>query len=301
MNTLMIRLKNLGTVILGLLLGASLSFAQQAIGVTTLSGALSGGSPSTTATTVVCLGSGSSVVLPSLASGTTGSILAIDNEFMQVVSAALASNCFNVKRGLYANSSSNSATAHSAGANVWILQATISTGDTSRPTSTAEFLSQKPYQPFYQAFTPPTSLVGTTATTLTSGKTFYGAIEVDFNSIFNGICVLNGGTVGGELVVAVYNAQGALIANSATAGTAQGTASQYACVPFTSPQALVGPAQYWVAVQGNGTGNVQMYAAGGVWSSYPTGALTGTFGTVLSSITVTNSFTAAEGPYATLY
>jgi hypothetical protein len=267
-----------------ILLGIGAAYAQSPLSSTTLSGA-------------------ANIVTPSLAGGNLGSILLVDAEAIQVTAAGLSSTCFNVKRGLFATSQSNSAKNHASGQTVWVFGITISTGDPSRPISTAEFLSQKPYQPFYLAATP--TLVGGAASTSVSdvaGKIWYDALEVDFNSVFTGACVNNGATVGTDKwIMALYDSTGALIANTALAGTTTAGANQFQCIAFTSPVALLGPAEYFVALQGNGTtDNFKAYATGGAQTSYPTGSQTGTFGT-LPAITVTNSFTTAVGPVATLF
>lgn len=272
------------------------AFAQGPLASTTLTGAL------TSSATTACLASATSVVTPSLALGQLGSVLVVDAEAMQVTAAGPTSTCFKVKRGQYANTVSNVAAAHGNGQKVWVLGQTISTGDTSRPVSTTAFLAQRPFQPFEVMATP--SLFGVTAAAVTdvAGKIWYGAMEVDVNTFASGACILNGATVGTDKwIVALYDSTGALLANSALAGTTTAGASQYQCIAFTSPIGLLGPSQYFVALQGNGTTDkFQSYATGAAHSSYPTGSQTGTFG-ILPSITVTTTFTASVGPLMTLY
>ena len=278
-------------------IAAVLASAQSPLSSTTLSGGI------TAYSTVVCLASATNVTLPSLTSGTLGSILVTDAEAMQVQAAGPISTCFRVKRGLYANSASNAAAAHSSGAKVWVTGATVSTGDTSRPISTSAFLTQRPYHPFEILATPSLFGVSTTAVTDVAGKIWYGAVEADFSAFATGACILNGATVGTDKwIVALYDATGNLLANSALAGTTTAGASQYQCLAFTSPVALVGPAQYFLALQGNSTNDTfQSYGTGAAPTSYPTGTKTGgTFG-VLPSLTVTTTYTAGAGPLMALY
>lgn len=268
--------------------------AQAPAGLTTLSGAM------TSSNTQACLASATGVVTPSLATGAVGSVLLIDSEPMQVLAQGATSTCFAVQRGVYMPPYSQT-TAHATGAKVWILGASISSGDPSRPISTANFLAFQPYQPLYVASTP-ASPVTAASVSDANGTIFYSALEVDFNMLASGACLLNGATVTTDKhIYALYNAQGALLANTALAGTADSGASKYQCVAFTTPVALIGPAQYFLAAQANGTtDNFMTYASGAAPSSYPTGDQTGTFGT-LPAITVTSTFTASEGPLMTLY
>lgn len=282
--------------ILSLLLFAGFCFAQSPLSSTTLSSAV------TVSATMVCLASATNVLTPSLASSQSGSYLVVDAEVMQVQSAGPTTTCFNVKRGILANSESNAASKHASGQKVWVLQQSVSTNDSSRPVSTTAFLTQKPYQPFYVASTPSLFGVATASITDVIGKIWYDSIEVDFNTFMTGACVLNAATVGTDKwILAIYDSTGTLIGNTALAGTTTAGASQYQCIAFTSPVALMGPGQYFLAVQGNGTTDkFQAYATGAAHSSFPTGSQTGTFGT-LAAITVTTTFTASVGPLMTLY
>jgi len=255
----------------------------------------------TSSQNVVCVASATGISVPSLAGGNLGSILLVDSEAMQVTAAGATSTCFKVKRGFYANSTSNAAVAHGNSQKVWVLGLTTSTGDPSRPVSTSQFLAQKPYQPFAVVATPTLFGVATTSVTDVLGKFFYSAIEVDFNMIAQGACVLNGATVTTDKhIYYLWDATGTLIANTALAGVADaGNASIYQCQNFTLPIALQGPAQYFVGVQANGTtDNIQMYNTGA--HNFPTGSQAGTFGTG-AAIAVTTTFTAAVGPFMTLF
>lgn len=283
-------------------LAAFVALAQSPLSNTTLSGAL------TASTTQVCVASATNINAPSLgAASPTGSILLVEGEAMSVTSAGVSTTCFNVRRGMYGAGQIGGAAAHASGAKVWVLGRTVSTGDTSRPTTATAFLSNRGYNyaGIISASTPP--LAGqVSAGTITdvAGKLWFSAMEVDFNTIATGACILNGSTVGTDKwIVALYDNTGALVANSATAGTLTANASAYQCIAFTSPVAVIGPGQYFLVLQGNGTTDTfKAYGAHGAPDSYPTGTVTGgTFGTVPATIAITTTFTASVGPMMSLY
>jgi hypothetical protein len=277
---------------------AAFAFGQSPISSTTLS------TSQTSSTTVACLASATNVVTPSLSGAQAGgSILLINREAEVVQSATLSSTCFNVKRGQYPNSYGNGAVAHGSSAKVWILQPVVSSGDTSRPVTAAQFLSNRPYDENQQFMTPPLSgVVAFGTVTDVAGKTWFDALDVQFNSIATGACIANGSTVTTDKwIVALYDHAGNLMANSALAGTTTAGVSTFQCIAFTSPIAVFGPDQYFLALQGNGTTDTfKAYGTGGAMTSYPTGSVTGTFAT-LPTLTVTSTFTASVGPVMTLY
>lgn len=277
------------------LLGAP-ALAQSPLSFTTLSASI------TAFTTNVCVASATNIVVPSLASGVQGSYLVVDTEVMRVQNTGTSTTCFNVIRGYIANEFSGAATNHGNGAKVWVLGQTVSTGDPSRPTSTGLFFSQRTFQPFYVAATPTLFGVAATSVTDVNGTFFISALEIDQNMLATGACWLNGATVTTDKHIAyLWDATGTLLANTTLAGTADATfASIYQCVSFTSPIAILGPAQYFVGVQGNGsTDNVQMYNTGA--HNYPTQSFTGTFGTPKAIATIPTTFTAAVGPFMQLF
>lgn len=271
------------------------AFAQNALSFTTLSGSV------LASTTNICVASATNIVVPSLASGVLGSFLVVDSEVMRVQAAGLSSLCFNVYRGLVANEFTGQATNHGNGAKVWILGQNINTGDPSRPISTTSFFSQRAFQPFVVAATPTLFGVGATSVTDVNGTFFISALELDQNGLFTGACWLNGATVTTDKHIAyLWDATGTLIANTTLAGTADAGASQYQCVSFTAPVALLGPAQYFIGVQANGTtDNIQMYNTGA--HAYPTQSFTGVFGTPKAIATIPTTFTAAVGPFMQLF
>lgn len=83
-------------------------------------------------TTQWCVASATGIVLPSLASNTTGSYLFVDKEAVQVTSQGTSSTCYNVKRGQLGTSANYS---HASSAAVWVGNVATGTGDNSHPFS----------------------------------------------------------------------------------------------------------------------------------------------------------------------
>ncbi len=144
--------------------------------------------------------------------------------------------------------------------------------------------------------------IATSSVTDVAGKIWASQLYIPSNATLTGACVLNGATVGTDKwIFALYDASGALVANTATAGVTTATASKYQCIAFTATVQVAGPMTYYIAVQGNGTtDNFQAYATASVPTNYGTTAQTGTFGT-LAAITPSITFTAAQGPLMMVY
>jgi hypothetical protein len=136
-RTMMRTFKNL----VGLALAAGLASAQLSTTNTTLTSAVSAGTGFNNAPVQWCLASAAGVVLPSLAAGTSGSILLADREAVQVLSQGATSLCFNVQRGALGTSANAS---HSTGTTVWVGSQAIGNGDTSRPFANGVFTSAWP-------------------------------------------------------------------------------------------------------------------------------------------------------------
>jgi hypothetical protein len=158
-------------------------------------------------------------------------------------------------------------------------------------------------QPFtaFSTFVPPTAISNASVTDV-AGKIWFSQLNIGNDATLTGACVLNGATVATDKwIFALYDSSGALIANTATAGTTTATASKYQCINFTSTVRVVGPQTYFIALQGNGTTDTfQAYATAGAPTNYGTGSQTGTFGT-LAAITPTTTFTASVGPVMLVY
>lgn len=138
-----------------------------------------------------------------------------------------------------------------------------------------------------------------TNVTPVAGTVYFCEINVPFPCVMKGIAPKIG-SVGGtdNLIVALYDRNGALIANSALAGTLAGTANTYQPIPFTAP-IYARPGMYFVLVQDAGTtSRLSAHTQG----NFRTGSATGVFGTLPNPIAVVpGSFTTAVGPIAQLY
>jgi hypothetical protein len=168
-------------------------------------------------------------------------------------------------------------------------------------TSLAAVTTNKPYTAFTTLSSP--NAIATTSVTDVAGTIWFSQLYVPYSATLTGACVLNGATVGTDKwIVALYNSNGVLVANSATAGTTTATASKYQCIAFAATVTVYGPGTYYAALQGNGTtDNFQAYATGGAPTNYGTQSQTGTFGTVAAMTTPTVTFTTAKGPLMMVY
>lgn len=148
-----------------------------------------------------------------------------------------------------------------------------------------------------------------------NGQFWITDIFVPMRKAITGIGFLQGLTATTDnFLVALYNSKGQLIANSATAGVTLSGAStfqqQALIVPSNNPTiyggstgiVLPGPAQYFIAIQGNGTaaGAIATIAAN-TYIDVLGSSLAGTFGTVPATITPPSTFTANKAPIAYLY
>ena len=129
-------------------------------------------------------------------------------------------------------------------------------------------------------------------------------VNIPGNKLLTGIELLNGATASTDNhLVALDDATGNLLANSATAGVLAAGASDYQYIAFTAKYFAVGPAQYYACYQTNGTtGLVHMAdsatGADTIWAGY---IGTQTFGTIPATITVPVTFTTAQGAMIALY
>lgn len=136
-------------------------------------------------------------------------------------------------------------------------------------------------------------------------------IFVPVNRLITTVGVLQGGTATTDkILVAIYDAKGNLIASSAKAGVALATANTFKELSLaldgngnakTSLQ-LYGPAQYYIAVQGNGTAAGAIQTIPAPYLDVCAGVVAaGTFGTLPATITVPTTFTADSGPVVYVY
>jgi hypothetical protein len=144
--------------------------------------------------------------------------------------------------------------------------------------------------------------LGTNSTDV-NGQEWLTSIWVPQTSYITGIKALCGGTCTTDNILGILrDAGGNLIANSATAGVLLSGASTFQTLALTAKVLVVGPALYFVGVQGNGTtaGSLRTVAA----STFPDVLATsasGTFGTVTATFTVPTTFTADKAPIVELY
>jgi hypothetical protein len=126
-------------------------------------------------------------------------------------------------------------------------------------------------------------------------------IYVPYGATWTGVGVLNGTTVGTDnFIVAIYGSNGALLANSALAGTLSAGASIFQNIPFTATVQL--PAgRYFIAVQSNGTTATLRHILAANGSNVMTSATVGVFGTLAATVTPPATFTTALGVIVQLY
>ena len=155
----------------------------------------------------------------------------------------------------------------------------------------------------------PNMPLGNAALTAAGTSSVHVAGTLNVSEIFvphwntwKGISVLNGTTASTDnMLIALYNSAGALIANSALAGTLCANASTFQARDFVAGPVTLAPGRYFIGVQSNGTTahTNKFVSANGV--NVLTTSSTGTFGTVPASITVPTTFTTAVGCVAQLY
>lgn len=134
-----------------------------------------------------------------------------------------------------------------------------------------------------------------------AGTVYFSEIFVPHWNQWTGIGVLNGATVGTDnMLVALYGSNGALIANSAVAGTLSAGANAFQNRAFTNA-VLLAPGRYFLAMQCNGTTATTRKQAAANGGNTMTGSVAGTFGTLPATITVPTTFTADVGPIGWLY
>jgi hypothetical protein len=263
------------------------------VGSTTLSTTLG------TSDLQVTVASATGIVVPSLATGQSGSFLFLNGEMLQVTGAGTGTTTFRVKRGV----NGTKAESHLAGCLVWVGNAATSTGDPSRPTSNNLF-TMFDCQP--APITTPVPIFGGPASSSAAsvaGTIYWSQITVPFHRPVTGISILNGATAGGtdNHILALYSYDGKLIGQ--TAATASSGTSQLQNIPLVTPVQISGNRSYYIAYQSNGTTDlVQKYVTGQVGSSFNAGSQTGVSGTIPATLTsIAATFTTAKGPIGGLY
>ena len=136
--------------------------------------------------------------------------------------------------------------------------------------------------------------------TLVAGTIYWASVYVPSDVTVTNINVLCGTTCTTDnWTTGLYNAAGALIANSALAGQLVATANTFQTFALTAPKAITGPGLYWIGVQSNGTTATMRTVATLTFIDVLTKSATGVFGT-LTALTPPTTFTADVGPVAYL-
>ncbi len=151
---------------------------------------------------------------------------------------------------------------------------------------------------FYAGGYVPATFTAGTDTFGIATVTWVSEIRIPENALITGLSILLG-SVGGtdKIIVALFDANGNVLATSALAGVTAGTAATFQRVPFTAPF-QAGPGKYYAAAATNGTTAKLLLQAAG---DHDAGSITGgTFGTVVA-ITPPSTFTAAKAPIAMTY
>jgi len=149
---------------------------------------------------------------------------------------------------------------------------------------------------------PVNATTGLTQKQIVTTETYYAEVFIPANTTITGISVLNGHTTSGSqsTFVGLANSTGVIVAKSNTT-TAQTAADAYQQIPFTTPYAAVGPAKYYIAVQGSAT--TGYICTSGALGNYGAAKVTSeTYGTFLTTATyATTAFTSSLGPIASTY
>jgi len=136
-------------------------------------------------------------------------------------------------------------------------------------------------------------------------------IFVPCNRYITTLGFLQGGTATTDYILAaIYDAKGNLLASSAKAGVLLATANTFKEIAITldangntiAGLQLYGPAQYYIALQGNGTAAGAIQTVPAPYLDICAGVVAaGTFGTLPNPITVPTTFTAAKAPIVYVY
>lgn len=144
-----------------------------------------------------------------------------------------------------------------------------------------------------------------TDTTIVAGTIYYGSAQVFGDVFVTGVKYLPGSaSTNGNIIAAIFDEGGTLLANSILTGTATTTAAQSQSVPLTLPFLLTGPRTVIIALQLSSTSDhirtIPTYCD--VGTGVLAGSQTGVFGTLPNPLTISATlFTGAVGPIAALY
>lgn len=142
---------------------------------------------------------------------------------------------------------------------------------------------------------PAAATVGTDTTPVVT-ETYLAEVFIGKNTRVTGLSLLNGSAVAGNVVLFLADANGNIVAQ--TASTAQSGTGAYQQIALPTSVEVLGPAKYFVGVQFN---NVGARFRSLVLGNMGAGKLTGqTFGAVMP-FTPPTTFTANLGPIAATY
>jgi hypothetical protein len=145
------------------------------------------------------------------------------------------------------------------------------------------------------------SVVTGTDTAFADTVQFVTSIFLPVNKTLTGIGYLVGSVGGTNLAYAVlYNANGSVVAQTATAGATVGTAANVQTIAFQTTYAATGPAMYYVGISANGnTAKLRTVPANLSFGIFG-GQVSQTHG-VVAAITAPTDFTAGKAPYVYVY
>lgn len=219
--------------------------------------------------------------------------LFIDSELMEV-----AVNPSGTIVGVTRGAQGTAATAHGNGQTVWAAPLQY------LPKPAPAYGPQFPPRFTYQ-----TVPIGSVAyasfgnnTTVVSGTVYFADLNITNGFASTGGAVLIGQTGGTNLgLVAIYDTYGNLVATSALAGATVGTDETIQKRAWSPGPVYLPPGHYYLAYQQNGATATLATVAASTFVDVLTGSVTGTFGTVPSSITIPTTFTANVGPIGYVY
>lgn len=135
-----------------------------------------------------------------------------------------------------------------------------------------------------------------------NGQLWISEIYVPYTIAVTKIGFLQGGTATTDnITIGLYGPTGAKITTTALAGVVLATANTFQEQTLLAAQTLVGPATYYIAVQGNGTAAGAIQTVPATYNTIRTSHASGTFGTFPATITLPTSFTTADAPVVYLF
>lgn len=139
---------------------------------------------------------------------------------------------------------------------------------------------------------------GTDATPIVT-EVYIGEIFVPANCSATGVSLFLGSATNGNAKVGLADSAGAVIATSTSTDISGATVDAYTRIPFTAPEALVGPATYFVlAMFDDITNRYNAHTFGDFGAAKQTGQV---YATGFTTITPPTTFTTALSPIASLY